>query len=100
MERPRFFSLQQKREHRETVGDNCEAYISKGERCPEVITEADHIIPYSKGGETDSDNLQLLGLICHSIKHFLDGEVNSARLVKRRMNKEQQEELKKRGFFF
>jgi 5-methylcytosine-specific restriction endonuclease McrA len=98
--RERFFSSDQRREHDELVGHQCEGYIEKGMRCTEEYIEADHLVPYSKGGETETDNMLWLGKICHAIKHFLDGETGSARLIKKRMSEDEKEELRNRGFFF
>ena len=97
MERPRFFSRQQKIEHQEVVGEGCEVYVLKGERCQRTRVEADHVQPFSKGGETEGDNLSILCIIHHAWKHWLDGEWYSAKLIKNRMTQEEQEELKRMG---
>jgi 5-methylcytosine-specific restriction endonuclease McrA len=98
MERPRFFSLQQKREHRETVGDNCEWETSKGQRCENTRLEADHVVPFSKGGETESDNILLSCLPHHAIKHLLDGEPWSYRLILSRMSESERQQLEDLGY--
>ena len=85
MERIRFFSKKQKQEHSSAVGEGCEWETSKGQRCENKRIEADHVVPFSKGGETEEENMLMSCLVHHALKHLLDGETYSANLIKRRM---------------
>lgn len=97
MERPRFFSKKQKQEHRELVGDQCEWETENG-RCENKRLEADHVVPFSKGGETEEENFLLSCIVHHYIKHLLDGETYSSRLIANRMTEEEKQQLKEMGY--
>lgn len=98
MERIRFFSKKQKQEHSSAVGEGCEWETSKGQRCENKRTEADHVVPFSKGGETDEENMLISCLVHHVIKHTLDEEPWSANLIKKRMTPEEKEQLENEGY--
>lgn len=73
----RAFTDKQKREYFEShkvngSGDKINKYVCKCVKCGKEIElhecEADHIIPWSKGGKTDKDNLQFLCKRCNGEK--------------------------------
>lgn len=73
----RAFTDKQKSEYFEShkingSGDKINKYVCKCVRCEKEIElsecEADHIIPWSKGGKTDKDNLQFLCKRCNGEK--------------------------------
>lgn len=73
----RAFTDKQKREYFEShkvngSGDKTNKYVCKCVKCGKEIElhecEADHIIPWSKGGKTDKDNLQFLCKRCNGEK--------------------------------
>lgn len=77
----------------------CEAYVDKYTQCPATYRlEADHVQPWSKGGQTEADNLITLCVVDHFIKHALDEEPYSARLIQNRMSPEELDELHRRGY--
>jgi len=41
-----------------------------GGRLSNLILEVHHIIPVSKGGSDERDNLQVLCVVCHDIIHY------------------------------
>lgn len=83
----RFFSKQQKAEHAKEVGWQCEFYIDPYNRCPENgYLEADHIEAHSNGGETEEDNLMLLCIYHHMVKHLISDEPWAARLIQKRID--------------
>lgn len=84
----RFFTREQKYEHAKEAGWQCEFYIDKYTRCPETgYLEADHIDSFSTGGETDADNLMLLCIYHHMVKHLISDEPWAANLIKKRIDK-------------
>jgi 5-methylcytosine-specific restriction endonuclease McrA len=98
-ERKRFFTLQEKLDHAENNGGwQCEGFTDKGQRCTETVLEGHHGIAYSEGGETNEDNLFLLGKVCHAIMHFISGEPWATKLIENRMTPEEKAELRRRGY--
>lgn len=59
--------------------------------CPSRQLEADHVTPWYKGGNTEENNLLVLGTVCHAIKHLLDEDYASCRLIYNRMSKEERD---------
>jgi hypothetical protein len=97
-EKPRFFSREQKEEHgRDIGGYGCEFNIEKFERCEGGHIEADHLLPHSKGGETDADNLLLSCKPHHFWKHFIDEEPWAANLILNRMGDDEKDILRSWG---
>lgn len=82
-----FFTLQQKREHALEVGWQCEAEVAKGERCPDTNIEADHLVAWSHGGQTDLDNMIFLCLWHHAEKHRLDGDYKAYHTIMGRLKR-------------
>lgn len=91
-----FFTWKQKVDHAQSPvkdeesnkavprGWQCEWFIGKGQRCEERgHLEADHVQSVASGGETSDDNLQILCVIHHALKHFLDGEFGASNLIKK-----------------
>jgi len=62
---PRNFSKKMKERKYGQQGGRC---THCGARCPYSEMEGDHIMPYSKGGKTDYDNLQMLCRPCNRRK--------------------------------
>jgi hypothetical protein len=58
----RFFTWEQKRALRAQAGDRCEHKPLLWRRCSRPAEEADHIMPWSRGGSTTLTNGQYL---CH-----------------------------------
>jgi hypothetical protein len=98
-ERPRFFNFDQKKEHAENIGGwKCEGMIDPYTPCNEVILESHHGVSFSRGGETVEDNQFFFGKVCHAIMHILAGESWAARLIEKRMDYNELNELHKRGY--
>lgn len=51
--------------------------------------EADHVTSWYKGGRTTEDNLLVLGIVCHALRHLMDEEYYSCGLIYGRMNEEE-----------
>lgn len=86
-ERRRFFTWQEKLEHaNENGGWQCDFEIERGVRCPEKgVLEAHHMDSFSKGGETEADNMLLVCLFHHAMAHLIADEPWAAKLVQKRM---------------
>jgi hypothetical protein len=56
----RFFTWPQKRQLIQQAGGRCEHKSPLWRRCPAPGTEADHVVPWSRGGPTQVRNGQLL----------------------------------------
>jgi len=81
----RFFTKNEKLE-RSAV---CEMHACGGECACKL--EADHVVSWYKGGRTKEDNLLVLGVVCHALRHLMDEEYYSCKLIYGRMTKEEKE---------
>lgn len=59
-------------------GNNCKARL-----------EADHVTSWYKGGRTTEDNLLVLGVVCHALRHLMDEEYFACGLIYGRMTEEE-----------
>lgn len=85
MSERRFFSYQEKYERSKVCemkacGDNCKCKL-----------EADHVISWYKGGKTEEDNLLVLGIVCHALRHLMDEEYGAVKMIYIRMTQEEKD---------
>jgi len=85
----RLFSREEKLE-RSIV---CEMHACGGE-CKSRL-EADHVVSFYKGGKTEEDNLLVLGVVCHALRHLMDEEYYSVKLIFGRMTEEEKDQFLK-----
>ena len=86
MKEKRFFNQEQRQSasHVCEMGDPLTPCVS-----PKL--EADHATAYSKGGQTEIDNLIMLCTVHHAVKHCMDEEPYAAQLVVNRMTEQEYE---------
>lgn len=65
-------------------GGNCKARL-----------EADHVTSWYKGGRTTEDNLLVLGVVCHALRHLMDEEYFACNLIYGRMTEEEKDQFMK-----
>ena len=56
---------------------------------PPELLEIDHIVPRSKGGSDDEENLEALTIYEHITKHYQAGEMGAVNLIYSRMTDQQ-----------
>jgi hypothetical protein len=57
--------------------------------------EADHVLSWYKGGRTTEDNLLVLGVVCHALRHLMDEEYFACNLIIGRMTDEEKDQFLK-----
>lgn len=95
----RFFSKEQSDEHAQEIGGYHSELIDPDTRQPYPgRIERHHIDSYGSGGETEVENLMFLDIVSHAIIHLISDEPWAFKLIVRRMNEEQLQELHRRGY--
>ena len=87
MSERRFYSRDEKLE-KSTV---CEMHACGGE-CKSKL-ESDHVVSWYKGGRTTEENLLVLGVVCHALRHLMDEEYYACGLIYGRMTDEEKSQF-------
>lgn len=99
LDRPRFFSWEQKKEHAENIGGwNSELVDEFGNPIGIGTLESHHGLAYSQGGETTEENHFFLNKVAHAVVHLISDEPWSAKLIEKRMTPEELEEYHRLGY--
>ncbi len=62
----------------------CQEYMRDNSPCPDIGTECDHIIPLSRGGTDNMDNLRMLCKWHHARKSSAEGNASKTGVSEQR----------------
>jgi 5-methylcytosine-specific restriction endonuclease McrA len=68
----------------ERDGHRCQEYMRDNSPCPDIGTECDHIIPLSRGGTDNMDNLRMLCKWHHARKSSAEGNASKTGVSEQR----------------